>query len=179
MASSIRARGESQQINDASQYQCSHSRRQQRQVPQACHRNLMGTCIEADPQEAKEALLFEKRSKNFCKLRYALNVTHTQSFKSFLVLFFKKELLPFASPERPGALLVAEPPVAPTGGEVVPNLLAHKVLRIAGECSGAIRRNHHRLRPRIETPAALSWSGTCRTQAHARAGPPACASHRD
>jgi hypothetical protein len=42
---------------------------------------------------SKEALLFEKRSKNFCSLGYALDPRRTPNRKSFLVLFFKKELL--------------------------------------------------------------------------------------
>jgi len=44
---------------------------------------------------SKKALLFEKRSKNFCLLGRALYPTSTLRIKSFLVLFFKKELLAF------------------------------------------------------------------------------------
>jgi F1F0 ATPase subunit 2 len=40
----------------------------------------------------KKGLLFEKRSKNFCELAYALRHRVCQNNKSFLVLFFKKEL---------------------------------------------------------------------------------------
>ncbi len=41
----------------------------------------------------KEALLFEKRSKNFCQLGARVDATRAPKSKSFLVLFFKKELL--------------------------------------------------------------------------------------
>jgi hypothetical protein len=49
---------------------------------------------------SKKALLFEKRSKNFCSLRRALDPTRASSIKSFLVLFFKKELLAFVRVPR-------------------------------------------------------------------------------
>ncbi len=49
---------------------------------------------------SEKALLFEKRSKNFCSLGQALNATRSQNCKSFLVLFFKKELLAFALLEQ-------------------------------------------------------------------------------
>jgi hypothetical protein len=44
-------------------------------------------------KEEKQALLFEKRSKNFCYHRRALPKRVRLIIKSFLVLFFKKELL--------------------------------------------------------------------------------------
>jgi len=44
---------------------------------------------------SKKALLFEKRSKNFCNLRRPFDPTRTPMSKSFLVLFLKKELLSF------------------------------------------------------------------------------------
>jgi hypothetical protein len=44
--------------------------------------------------EGKEALLFEKRSKNFGYLAYRLKQHKPLISKSFLVLFCKKELLP-------------------------------------------------------------------------------------
>jgi hypothetical protein len=44
----------------------------------------------------KEALLFEKRSKNFCFLARAQNSQKPFMNKSFLVLFFKKERLSLA-----------------------------------------------------------------------------------
>jgi hypothetical protein len=47
-------------------------------------------------RESKEALLFEKRSKNFCKLSRALSQRARKICKSFLVLFSKKELLSYA-----------------------------------------------------------------------------------
>jgi len=46
--------------------------------------------------ERKKALLFGKRSKNFCKFGRALDPTRTPKGKSFLVLFLKKELLAFS-----------------------------------------------------------------------------------
>jgi hypothetical protein len=45
----------------------------------------------------KEELLFEKRSKNFCSLRYAVRQRQHSMGKSFLVLFCKKELLSCAT----------------------------------------------------------------------------------
>jgi len=48
-----------------------------------------------EPKRNKKALLFEKRSKNFYPLARALHPTHAPRNKSFLVLFSKKELLPF------------------------------------------------------------------------------------
>jgi len=42
---------------------------------------------------AQEALLFEKRSKNFCPLARALRQRARLINKSFLVLFSKKELV--------------------------------------------------------------------------------------
>jgi hypothetical protein len=43
----------------------------------------------------KKALLFEKRSKNFCLLVRVVRQRLPVIIKSFLVLFFKKELLAF------------------------------------------------------------------------------------
>jgi hypothetical protein len=51
--------------------------------------------IRVKAHHRKEALLFGKRSKNFCLLRCALDATRALMSKSFLVLFFKKELLAF------------------------------------------------------------------------------------
>jgi hypothetical protein len=43
--------------------------------------------------KSKKALLFEKRSKKFCYFGYAFPHRVPLMSKSFLVLFFKKELL--------------------------------------------------------------------------------------
>jgi hypothetical protein len=42
---------------------------------------------------SKEGLLFEKRSKNFCLFGARVGAKRALNFKSFLVLFCKKELL--------------------------------------------------------------------------------------
>jgi hypothetical protein len=42
---------------------------------------------------SSKALLFEKRSKNFCLLMRVVRHHQPPIIKSFLVLFFKKELL--------------------------------------------------------------------------------------
>jgi hypothetical protein len=48
-------------------------------------------------RRARQALLFEKRSKNFLLLAAVANaVPPPESIKSFLVLFYKKELLNLA-----------------------------------------------------------------------------------
>jgi hypothetical protein len=44
-------------------------------------------------EDRKKALLFEKRSKNFCP-GVGAGSAPTERGKSFLVRFFKKELLP-------------------------------------------------------------------------------------
>jgi phosphatidylglycerophosphatase A len=55
--------------------------------------------------EAGKDLLFEKRSKNFCDFGCALRQRVHRRTKSFLVLFFKKELLP--SRMKPARLIAA------------------------------------------------------------------------
>jgi hypothetical protein len=45
--------------------------------------------------EVRKDFLLEKRSKNFCSFRARVAATRAHGGKSFLVLFFKKELLPF------------------------------------------------------------------------------------
>jgi hypothetical protein len=52
---------------------------------------------------SKKALLFEKRSKNFCLLVRAVWQRLPVIIKSFLVLFFKKELLSFFLVARRGS----------------------------------------------------------------------------
>jgi hypothetical protein len=47
--------------------------------------------------QGKKALLFGRRSKNFCLLGRTVDPTRTPISKSFLVLFCKKELLASAS----------------------------------------------------------------------------------
>jgi hypothetical protein len=54
-------------------------------------------------KEATEGLLFEKRSKNFCSLAFALGQRDAQTSKSFLVLFFKKERLTSYQPRARNA----------------------------------------------------------------------------
>jgi hypothetical protein len=56
-------------------------------------RSVLGSRQAARFDKSKKALLFEKRSKSFYLLKGALDPSSHQTSKSFLVLFFKKELL--------------------------------------------------------------------------------------
>jgi len=61
----------------------------------------LGGRAAADLGQEKKALLFEKRSKNFCPLARTFRQRARLISKSFLVLFFKKELLAFTSSPAP------------------------------------------------------------------------------
>jgi hypothetical protein len=61
----------------------------------------------ADPSRGKKALLFEKRSKNFCLFGVAPGSAKPFKSKSFLVLFYKKERF------LPGRAIIAPRPAAP------------------------------------------------------------------
>jgi hypothetical protein len=52
-------------------------------------------CLEADPSAARKHFFLKKEAKTFARLAYALGQRERLIIKSFLVLFLKKELLPF------------------------------------------------------------------------------------
>jgi hypothetical protein len=52
-------------------------------------------CLETDPSTARKHFFLKKEAKTFAHLAYALGQRERLINKSFLVLFFKKELLPF------------------------------------------------------------------------------------
>jgi hypothetical protein len=57
---------------------------------------LLG-CLETNPRKARKHFFLKKEAKTFAYLAYALGHRERLVNKSFLVLFFKKELLPFVS----------------------------------------------------------------------------------
>jgi hypothetical protein len=52
-------------------------------------------CLEADPSTARKHFFLKKEAKTFAHLAYAVGQRERLIIKSFLVLFLKKELLPF------------------------------------------------------------------------------------
>jgi hypothetical protein len=56
---------------------------------------LIPGCLETDPSTARTHCFFKKEAKTFTYLAYALGQRERLISKSFLVLFLKKELLPF------------------------------------------------------------------------------------
>jgi hypothetical protein len=57
--------------------------------------------VETDPSTARKHFFLKQEAKTFAHLAYALGQRERLTIKSFLVLFFKKELLPFVSQPYP------------------------------------------------------------------------------
>jgi hypothetical protein len=55
----------------------------------------MPACFESDPSTARKHFFLKKEAKTFAYLAYAVGQRERLIIKSFLVLFLKKELLPF------------------------------------------------------------------------------------
>jgi hypothetical protein len=54
-------------------------------------------CLEADPSTVRKHFFLKKEAKTFAHLAYAVGQRERLINKSFLVLFLKKELLPFVA----------------------------------------------------------------------------------